>query len=114
LCVWFNVPLEDEQGANGEEAFNGEQGTNGEGIPNGEADGARVRIFKYICPPGFDYANVEADAGDFVADCGTPHADVDFSLVYGGDSDLSTTDSAGMALFEDVPYGEVSILKVSQ
>ena len=81
ICVWYNVPLEDE--AN------------------------HVTFLKYLCPPGYNIG--AASANELDADCVTPQGGVSYDILVGS-SDLSgQTNQDGSLTFEDVEYGSLQI-----
>ena len=66
-----------------------------------------VYLYKYYCQPEFDW-----ETGGFeylLSGCNTPQSDVYFETHNGNYSQGQTTDSAGMATWTDVPWGNLEI-----
>jgi hypothetical protein len=92
-CTWFNVPV-DELGGQAE-----------------PGSGTQVAISKYLCPPGYNYENADAQA--MSQECAVAHGDMLFYLLYGEAVYSAVTEQGGSALFSDIPYGEVTLTESS-
>ncbi|CAN5743983.1 hypothetical protein BH20CHL4_BH20CHL4_06730 [soil metagenome] len=88
FCYWYNFPPAD-----------------------GDGEGGNVYVNKFLCPPDFDYAAAGiAELGD---ECNTHQENVAFNIPFDAGGADETTNSNGVAEFEGIPFGDVTVREVA-